>query len=777
MANTSRTYLNTNAIMDNSIELNKIKTDGKVLSDNNYTTEEKEKLAGLNNKGIITELATAGNGYNVKLDWSVDPAKESTVDPAYRGQVNLGASCTTSNSWAYAEGSKNVSSGQASHAEGQATIASGQVSHAEGQATIASGLHSHTVIGGWVTYLRLTGDAGVTTYTCSNISEVNDDPESVPYILGPDDYGYIIDIDKTYNMSPIKITSVDMSTGAIEVESTLSADTALSDTECEVGATIAHGDYSFAARGIAAGSSAWVVNKGGFAKGNNSFVGGNRNSAYNDSEVAFGHYNKSSQSSDAAAASIATIGIGTDKDNRKNAVEIMQNGDAYMIGVGGYDGTNPDSAARVQDIITDCENITYSALVDKRNAGRLVPGKQYRITDYTCTTTTSGTKSAGHVFDIIVTADSESVLNEEARAIQHEGDTYFANSKLSAWKIWYSLDNDTNRFAWADSANGKGVIYRMIDEFNNDVPYDFKNIQFYRKWDETKQLWSTISSDNTGVPCYTFSSVGDSSTLEFSDMSLSIENTFSDNVITRYSDPVQSLNNICFFGTIELSNFIDACTEVTFGDRCYANTISNGAGLCIGNDCTFNSFGNSCEEITLMSMCSNNTFGAYCVGNTLGERCTSNSFGDYCGGNSLGDGCKGNSFGYGCGDNSFGGHCWGNSFGNNCGGNSFGDYTESNSFGNDCYDIKFASDKNATTKYSYYQKNHFGDGCEYIVFKGTETASDSAQIQNYNFAQGLQGTQDTYLTIDGVRNRTFETKVAKNSNGDLKIYCEADLIK
>ena len=53
MANTSHTYLNTNAIMDNSIELNKIKTDVKVLSDNNYTTEEKEKLAGLNNKGII----------------------------------------------------------------------------------------------------------------------------------------------------------------------------------------------------------------------------------------------------------------------------------------------------------------------------------------------------------------------------------------------------------------------------------------------------------------------------------------------------------------------------------------------------------------------------------------------------------------------------------------------------------------------------------------------------------------------------------------------------
>ena len=28
-------------------------------------------------------------------------------------------------------------------------------------------------------------------------------------------------------------------------------------------------------------------------------------------------------------------------------------------------------------------------------------------------------------------------------------DDYFANSNLSAWKIWYSLDNDVNRFKWA----------------------------------------------------------------------------------------------------------------------------------------------------------------------------------------------------------------------------------------------------------------------------------------------------------------------------------------
>ena len=74
-------------------------------------------------------------------------------------------------------------------------------------------------------------------------------------------------------------------------------------------------------------------------------------------------------------------------------------------------------------------------------------------------------------------------------------------------------------------------------------------------------------------------------------------------------------------------------------------------------------------------------------------------------------------------------------------------------------------------------QNHFGDGCQYILFKGAETASLSAQVQNYNFAQGVQGTSSAYLTIDGVRSRAYETKVAKNSSGELKIYCEADLIQ
>ena len=202
--------------------------------------------------------------------------------------------------------------------------------------------------------------------------------------------------------------------------------------------------------------------------------------------------------------------------------------------------------------------VSYLDLRRLRDNGDLVPGQQYRITDY-ITTTQSNTRSEVHPFDVIVLALSESELSEQAWAVQsaRDKDGYFANSKLSAWKIWYCLDNDTNRFAWAMpetlmgtikpitgsasgtytysspiskivfinkaynpkigvrtrifqydsvyitktddytlvvedkngyvittdgifvytfSQEGKGIIYRMIDEWNNDVPYDFYSI-------------------------------------------------------------------------------------------------------------------------------------------------------------------------------------------------------------------------------------------------------------------------------------------------------------
>lgn len=186
-----------------------------------------------------------------------------------------------------------------------------------------------------------------------------------------------------------------------------------------------------------------------------------------------------------------------------------------------------------------------------------IEGEEYNIVDIA-------------TFNGIDNEPAESVvINEEEKTAVVDEDSstlighniiynYFQNSNLSAWKVWYCLDNDTARFAWADDSvdegssayitvedndspytrdlerdidnlyawtnniaddtvfttsetpqagdtlyigvgetsketlesftpaqegtglpNGRGVIYRLIDEWNNDVPYDFKNIMYY----------------------------------------------------------------------------------------------------------------------------------------------------------------------------------------------------------------------------------------------------------------------------------------------------------
>lgn len=127
--------------------------------------------------------------------------------------------------------------------------------------------------------------------------------------------------------------------------------------------------------------------------------------------------------------------------------------------------------------------ITYEALKTLRDGGAMVPGQYYRITDYVTmvTATSPSTRSAGHPFDIIVMALDATTLSEEAWAIQHDGDVYFQNARLEAWQLKYTLDNDSHNYKWADTEQGKGVIYEMEDEWGNRCPYDFKNIQ-YKRW-------------------------------------------------------------------------------------------------------------------------------------------------------------------------------------------------------------------------------------------------------------------------------------------------------
>ena len=472
---------------------------------------------------------------------------------------------------------------------------------------------------------------------------------------------------------------------------------------------------------------------------------------------------------------------------------------------------------------------------------------QYRITDYDFTTTEEDTDSAHQLFDIIVTADSESVLNETARAVPHQyesseetltGAIKLYKTDMSIAEYSSEVDNQ-DYFLLAGKIDIDGVVYYRYDKYeltNGNSEYintgryillesinlDSLNINFdsplYPVGEGTYGTdGSYVSHSEDAIVAYengtvTVSSVAPLSNRDIASWELkyTLENikhssTDGKGTILWMKDEYRNECNYDFINALFKVYEITACAKSpslvgtyaiktvnvpitygtnsklvsTFGSNNHDNIIKYDglAKIVLGNSCNSNTFGDSCDSNTFGNDCYFNTFGNSCYSNTFGNGCKYNTFGNGCKSNTFGNSCYFNTFGNYCDSNTFGNDCDSNTFGNSCNSNTFGDSCDSNTFGNDCDYIRFASSSSATTKYNYYMYNHFGDGCQCILFKGAETASPSAQVQNYNFAQGLQGTSSAYLTIDGVRSRAYETKVAKNSSGELKIYCEADLIQ
>ena len=90
------------------------------------------------------------------------------------------------------------------------------------------------------------------------------------------------------------------------------------------------------------------------ASGDGSHAEGYNATAQNDVEHAQGRFNVSHKASTTfgdAGNTLSSIGFGTANNNRKNAVETMQDGKTYFYGLGGYDGTNPTSATDLAAVV------------------------------------------------------------------------------------------------------------------------------------------------------------------------------------------------------------------------------------------------------------------------------------------------------------------------------------------------------------------------------------------------------------------------------------------
>lgn len=469
--------------------------------------------------------------------------------------------------------------------------------------------------------------------------------------------------------------------------------------------------------------------------------------------------------------------------------------------------------------------ITWANLKTLRDSGALTPSMQYRIIDYVTTTIRENTQSAWHQFDVIVVADDNHTLNENARACLHAGDTYFttAGAKLGSWVLKYCIDNDATRFSWADTTNGKGVIYWMKDEWNNECSYDFKNIQFKRykitsytgsgggnvgdalvysysnpiyygglgfaglygnfpynfTVDTSDYIWYyTFSGLDSNKNVYDISSnqfklsqstIND---MEFDGGWDDTEDNCYDNIIPELCEEYWG-DDAYFKGRIELNNIV-FIGEISFDDGYYnhysvTSIHSNKFGSNC-RDCTFggkrsvgNTFGNDC-------VC--NTFGKYCCDNTFGYRCNENTFGNECYNNIFGCQCNGNIFGNECCDNTLGSGCYGNIFGNDCYNNTFLGECRINIFGNTCFYNFFGNYVRESRFENYCGYNTIGNGCDMILIQKSYVYN--IIVENGNNLITITSTQTTsgsnvlrnFTISQGVNNGNTTKTISHNTTNN-----------
>lgn len=411
------------------------------------------------------------------------------------------------------------------------------------------------------------------------------------------------------------------------------------------------------------------------------------------------------------------------------------------------------------------EELTYTNLTTKKTTGKLIPGKYYRITDYITTTVQDNTHSAENQFDIIVLALDESTLSENAYAVLHDGDTYFSTNgaKLSSWELKYCLDNDEDRFAWADSNDGTGVIYYMRDEWGNECAYDFKNIQFKRKIHEG--LYNQNSGNDTWVYTFTWIDVNGN----VSDASVTAQ-TITDaygggDILGVFG------NSIGYANAFDGENMVFQLNDNVFiSSHAFSSGLFDGIyGNKFGVNCTNNTLGSDSNENTFGDECTNNSLGSAFFGNKVGndfsdnqvsfaaaQGSSYNTIGNYFTGNTFGNSFAQNSIGNYCRNNTFGDIFINSALGNNCSGNTFSNACDGITLGNNVTKINVQK--------PYTASIIIENGNSFINLTSSQTTTVTDKLRNITIAQGVNnatsaGTNDANVkTIShDTLNDTFRT--------------------
>ena len=297
---------------------------------------------------------------------------------------------------AHAEGYSTTASGSYSHAEGYKTVAQGNYSHAEGEGEI------HEYIFKQISeniYECISGVESSTSTEENKIFYLRPGMLFRHYYqhteITMSEFLYIQRINISDNVNEVEFNTTFTDTGGSDIVTELVLGISYGGKSHTEGATnVSFGAYSHA-EGIdnrsignsshTEGSENAVFSISGHAEGHGNIIEpqalyshaegrlnnvhgtyahaeganniasgyashaeGYKNIANTSYSHAQGAHNVSNFGNTSAEQTLSSIGIGTEYidenniiiENRKNAVEVMRNGDMYLIGVGDYDGTN-----------------------------------------------------------------------------------------------------------------------------------------------------------------------------------------------------------------------------------------------------------------------------------------------------------------------------------------------------------------------------------------------------------------------------------------------------
>ena len=296
------------------------------------------------------------------------------------------------------------------------------------------------------------------------------------------------------------------------------------------------------------------------AIGNSSHAEGIGTITTNPGEHASGKYNISEANGDYSEGTLFSIGNGIDDTNRKNAFWINNDGNIYVNSDNAYNDPchiNDGETTRTLQyaLVANADKLlsrTWKEMTELIKNSGLVTGMYYRITDYTGSIKNSASyQSANHQFDIIVLALDNKTLSEDAYAINHEDDTYFGSSKLNAWKLKYSLKNDTSRFEWASekaiTLKNNSVTFEQIQlnyistlkTSESDYDYDYDEaVKHYSVHSTTE--YEPIVSSGTDIDAYLYfgnqkGTNTDRKRVECMEISLQLSGTIFDRYLLTYN--------------------------------------------------------------------------------------------------------------------------------------------------------------------------------------------------------------------------------------------------